>query len=282
MTSAPETPQGDPDLASIAAAFADPRRVRILAALSDGRALPAGRLAEEAGVAASTVSNHLTLLLRHRLVTVERSGRNRYYRLTSGEVEGVLEALAKLAPRAPITSLREHTRTSALRAARTCYSHLAGRAGVAVFHQLLEAGWIVGGDGIHHPGATDDRLSAPGTSLDHRLTPAGAAALEAWEIPPRLLSTRRSLRYCVDWTEQAHHLAGPLGTAITRRLLDLGWIVRGTVPRSIRITPEGEEGLRTLTSSGDLSAVSTAISTAAPSAAAPVDRPVERSDGSGS
>jgi DNA-binding transcriptional ArsR family regulator len=106
---------GEPDIAHVASAFADPRRARVLMALADGRALPAGRLAEEAGVSASTVSNHLSILLDHDLVTVRQQGRHRYYRLASGEVEGVLEALARLAPRAPITSLREHTRAAALR-----------------------------------------------------------------------------------------------------------------------------------------------------------------------
>ncbi|MEU1982114.1 helix-turn-helix transcriptional regulator [Nocardia sp. NPDC019395] len=246
MTTEPE--RGEPDIARLASVFADRRRVRVLMALADGRALPAGRLAEEAGTAASTVSNHLSVLLDHGLVTVEPQGRNRYYRLAGSEVEGVLEALAGLAPRIPITSLREHTRSAALRTARTCYRHLAGQAGVTLFQQFIGAGWISGGDGHHHPEATGDRLSAPGKGVHYRLTRDGASALAAWEIPAGLLSTERPLRYCVDWTEQAHHLAGPLGTAITTRLFDLGWITRGTVPRSIRITPRGHDGLAALTS----------------------------------
>lgn len=241
-----QSAQGEPDIAGLASAFADPRRARVLMALADGRALPAGRLAEEAGVAASTISNHLAVLLDHQLVTVEQQGRNRYYRLANSEVEGVLEALATLAPRTAITSLREHTRAAALRNARTCYHHLAGQAGVHLFHRLIDARWIIGGDGRHHPDATGDRLCAPGKGNQYRLTPDGAEALDTWGITPSLLSTERALRYCVDWTEQAHHLAGPLGTAITARLFDLGWITRGSIPRSIRITPEGQSGLTTL------------------------------------
>jgi DNA-binding transcriptional ArsR family regulator len=223
----------EPDLAAGAAAFADPRRVRVLVALADGRALPAGRLAQEAGIAASTVSNHLSILLEHGLVTVEQQGRHRFYRLANPHVEGVLEALALVSPPRPITSLREHTRSHALRAGRTCYRHLAGQLGVQLFGHLLANGWVVGGDGRHHPGPTADRFSAPGTSDRYRLTKPGAAALAAWGVEPAVLSTTTPLRYDVDWTEQAHHLAGPLGTAITRRLFDLGVIERGVVPRSV-------------------------------------------------
>lgn len=234
---------GEPDLAHVAVAFADPRRVRVLLALADGRALPAGRLAEEAGVAASTVSNHLAILLDHGLVAAWQQGRHRYYRLTGPDVEGVLEALARLAPLTPVTSLRQHTRASALRAARTCYRHLAGQLGVRLFRRMIDAGWVSGGDGVHHLGDTPDRLAAPGRGTGYRLTIDGADALAKLDIAEATLDTTSPLRYCVDWTEQAHHLAGPLGTALTARLLELGWITRGAVPRSIRVTPDGECGL---------------------------------------
>ncbi|QFU89116.1 helix-turn-helix transcriptional regulator [Amycolatopsis sp. YIM 10] len=225
--------RGEPDIAAVAALFADARRARVLLALADGRALPAGRLAQEAGVAASTASNHLGILLDHGLVTVLKQGRHRYYRLATPQVEKVLEALAGLAPRKPITSLREHTRARAVRSGRTCHHHLAGQAGVRLFADLLASGWIEGGDGEHDPAL--DRLSAPGRGNQYRLTTAGAGALAAHGIAERLLSTTRPVRYCVDWTEQAHHLAGPLGRAITDRLFDLGAISRGTVPRSVVI-----------------------------------------------
>lgn len=240
------TAAGEPDIAAIASVFADRRRACVLMALADGRALPAGRLAEEAGVSASTISNHLTVLLSSGLVTVEQQGRHRYYRLATSGVEGVLEALARLAPRTPIASLRAYTRAQAVRTARTCYHHLAGQAGVELFQRLLGARWIAGGDGRHRPDLAGDQLSSAGKGDHYRLTSEGAAALQSWGITPDRLSTARPLRYCIDWTEQSHHLAGALGNAITARLFELGWIVRGTVPRSARITPEGEIGLTAL------------------------------------
>ncbi|KAB1647050.1 helix-turn-helix transcriptional regulator [Pseudoclavibacter sp. CFCC 14310] len=237
---------GEPDIAAVAVAFADPRRARVLMALADGRALPAGRLAAEAGVSASTISSHLTILLNHGLVTVSKQGRYRYYRLATTEIEGVIEALARIAPRAPITSLRQDTQAHALRAGRTCYRHLAGQAGVELFQHLISAGWVVGGDGLHHPEQTGDRLSSSGTSDCYRLTSAGAQALAAWGVAHCCLSTSRPLRYCVDWTEQAHHLAGSLGAAVTDRLFELGWIARNGIPRSVTVTSTGEAGFAEL------------------------------------
>lgn len=237
--------QGEPDIAAIASAFADPRRARVLMALADGRALPAGRLAEEAGVSASTASNHLAILLGHGLVQVERYGRHRYYRLAGSEVEGVLESLARLAPRVPITSLRADTRAQALRKGRTCYRHLAGQAGVDLFRRFIGAGWVTGGDGRHDPGIAGERPASSGKGDQYRLSQAGADSLSAWGIEHGLLSTTRPLRYCVDWTEEAHHLAGVLGAAVTTRLFDLGWIAKGKVPRGVEVTREGAAGLAT-------------------------------------
>ena len=61
---------GDADLAAVGALLAEPARARVLLALGDGRELPASMLAAEAGVSASTVSEHLHRLLGGGLVTV--------------------------------------------------------------------------------------------------------------------------------------------------------------------------------------------------------------------
>jgi DNA-binding transcriptional ArsR family regulator len=243
---------GEPDLAGVAAALGDARRIKILYALADGTALPASRLATEAGVSASTVSTHLASLLAHDLVRVEAQGRFRYYRLAGEHVAGILEALARVAPRKPVTSLREHTRGAALRTGRTCYRHLAGRLGVDLFTGLLRRGWVSGGDGRHDPAIAGDRLSAPGHGDQYRLTADGVDGLTELGIdagrnaPPERHGRGDPLRYCVDWTEQRHHLAGPLGSAIADRLFERDWVRRGTVARSVRLTRSGEDGLTSL------------------------------------
>jgi len=214
----------------------------MLLALDDGRALPASRLAAEAGVSAATASSHLGKLVDAGLLTVEPHGRHRYYRLAGAEVGRLIETMAALAPAAEIRSLREDTHARALREARTCYDHIAGRLGVAIMQGLLERGVITGGDGRFHPGRSgSDRLSAPGREVDYEITPAGAAFLDRFgvTIPPR----RPVVRYCVDWSEQAHHLAGGVGRGLLDRMLELGWIARRNDGRALDISDAGRAGL---------------------------------------
>jgi DNA-binding transcriptional ArsR family regulator len=235
---------GDADLAALGSVLGERGRARMLMALGDGRALPAGVLASEAGVAASTASGHLGRLVDAGLLAVTVQGRHRYYRLAGPQVAELIEALARVAPPAPVRSLREGTRAHALRSARTCYDHLAGKLGVALLQALIGEGAVVGGDGLHRYGG-DDRLSAPGRDVDYRLTPAGGERLRGLgvELEP-VAAEGLPLRYCVDWSEQAHHLSGPVGRAIARRLLDLGWLRRADRGRAVHVTDAGRSGLR--------------------------------------
>src|SRR5437763_12557919 len=117
---------GDADIAKIGALVADPGRARILLALGDGRALPASVLADEAGVAPSTASAHLSRLVKGGMLAVERHGRHRYFRLATPEVGELIEAMARISPPAPIRSLQQGSKAHAVRFARTCYDHVAG------------------------------------------------------------------------------------------------------------------------------------------------------------
>jgi DNA-binding transcriptional ArsR family regulator len=233
--------RGDTDLAALGAVLAEPARARILLALGDGRALAASVLASEAGVAASTASGHLARLVRAGLLEVLPQGRHRYYRLAGPHVGDLIEALARVAPAAPVRSLRQGTRAEALRSARTCYDHLAGRLGVAVFAALLDAGHVVGGDGRHDPvTAVQDRLSARGRDLDYRLTASGRDVLTELGVD---LPRSDALRYCIDWSEQRHHLSGAAGRALAGRLLELRWIRRADTGRAVFVTDAGRREL---------------------------------------
>jgi DNA-binding transcriptional ArsR family regulator len=239
--------EGDADIAKIGALVADPARARILLALGDGRALPASVLADEAGVAPSTASAHLGKLVDGGLLTVESHGRHRYFALADERVGELIEALARLAPPAPVRSLRQGTDAQALRTARTCYDHLAGMLGAGLMEAMIERDLLCGGDGSFARGAFDhDRLAAPGSDVDYRLTERGLEELEAFGIDFTALAARPRplVRYCVDWSEQRHHLAGSLGAALAQRVLDLGWVLRRRGSRALRVTEPGREGLR--------------------------------------
>lgn len=222
------------------ALLADPARCRILLALGDGRALPASRLAAEAGVAPSTASGHLARLERGGLLEAQRHGRHRYFRLSGPEVAAMIEAVMKVSPPRPVRSLRDGTRAAQLRQARTCYDHLAGRLGVALMAVLVDRGHLTGGDGAGDIAGADGPVGFGG-DVDYALTPAGHAFLDGLgvTIPPR----RRAVRYCVDWTEQRHHLAGGVGRGLADRLRDLGWIRPAPVHRAVLVTPAGARGL---------------------------------------
>jgi DNA-binding transcriptional ArsR family regulator len=245
LRSGTDAAAGDADVARIAALIGDRTRSRVLMALADGRALPAGVLASEAGVTASTISEHLTRLVDAHLLTAERSGRARYFRLADPSVAEALEAIARISPPEPIRSLRQGTRAHALRRARTCYNHLAGRLGVTVMAALLDEGLLTGGDGRHHSERDGtDHLSAPGTDLTYRLTARGRNGLTAFGLDlPAPRREPQAIRYCVDWSEQRHHLAGPLGAALTQRMFDLDWLRRTGQRRVVYLTEPGRRGL---------------------------------------
>jgi DNA-binding transcriptional ArsR family regulator len=211
-------------LAETAAALGDPARLNMLAALMDGRALTAGELARVAGVAATTASGHLARLFDAGLLAVERQGRHRYHRLASPEVARVLEGLMALSaarPR-PTTGPRD----AAMREARTCYDHLAGRVAVGMADAMSARGQI--------------DLSADGGAL----TEAGADFMARLGVAVPAGRGRPFCRPCLDWSERRPHLAGALGAALCQRCLELGWMRRMANSRALNVTPAGRLGLR--------------------------------------
>jgi DNA-binding transcriptional ArsR family regulator len=223
----------DANIALPAALIGDPARAAILSALCDGRAQPAGALAYAARLTPQSASNHLARLLEGGLLAVEAEGRHRYYRLASPQVATAMEALAHLAP--PIRSLEAPLTAKArrLRFCRSCYDHLAGRLGIAVAARLEALGC----------------LTAPDlASKQYAVTVAGRGWFQQLGVEVGTLKPTAAglARRCLDWTERRHHLAGPLGTALMARLVDLGWFRRDGASRAISITPTGISELRRL------------------------------------
>jgi DNA-binding transcriptional ArsR family regulator len=240
---------GDVDIAAVAALFADRTRARVLVALSDGRALPASVLATEAGVSPQAASAQLSRLQAAGLLAVEQSGRHRYYRLATGQVSAILEALAQLAPAQPVRSLRQSTRAAALRSARACYDHLAGKLGVELTQALIDQRALAPTDGIPDTRRrSGDRLSSQLTDHPWVLGPSAREVFGGLGVSPdRLAAARPSrrplLRFCLDWSEQRHHLAGQLGADVLAALLDAGWVTRARGQRAIQLTPGGRQAL---------------------------------------
>ncbi|MDT7745666.1 MAG: hypothetical protein QOE59_4744 [Actinomycetota bacterium] len=240
--------EGDVDVATVAALFADAGRARILLALLDGRALPASVLAAEAGVSAPATSAHLAKLVGAGLITVEKSGRHRYHRLAGDRVAAALESLAALAGPRPVRSLRAHTRAAALRQARSCYDHLAGTWGVAVTAALIDHRALQTTDGISGNRRRDaDPYSSVLPEHPYQLGPQAQTVFTRLGVDlPTLVSPpgrRPVLRFCLDWSEQHHHLGGRLGAALLRAFRDQGWVRDGNRARTLTITDLGRHRL---------------------------------------
>src|SRR5215470_13937558 len=158
----------DTDIASAAALIADSTRAAILRALLSDRPLAAGELARLAGVSAAMASFHLAKLLDGNMIVVARQGRHRYYRLAGHEVAAALEAIGLISPALPVRTLRQSREAVALAEARTCYDHLAGRAGVGLLDALL-------GQRLLAPDTQSCRTDR-GESAGHRFVVTGAGA----------------------------------------------------------------------------------------------------------
>jgi DNA-binding transcriptional ArsR family regulator len=222
------TPHGStsPDLASVARLLADGTRAAFCLALLDRRAWTATELARHAGVAPSTTSEHLHLLVRGGLLTEERQGRHRYVRLAGPRVAELVEGLAALAP-APVPAPRTLAaagRRRALARARTCYDHLAGTLGVAIADAMVERRLLDVTDGF-------------------ALTAAGTAWLRDVGVTVPTHTRRVAVRSCLDWTERRPHLAGALGAALCGHAFDAGWVTAVGTTRAVAVTDRGRREL---------------------------------------
>jgi DNA-binding transcriptional ArsR family regulator len=213
----------------IAAAIGEPARARMLYCLMDNHARTSTELAVVAEISPSTASVHLHRLQAERLVKVLVQGKHRYYSLHGTHVAGVLEGLSALAgvsrdqfvPNTP----------SRLRAARTCYDHIAGTLGV-LLHDRLEA-----------LGCLSTPAAGNGNSYD--LTPKGTKLLEAIGIDIAVARTvrRRFAFPCLDWSERRSHLGGAIGAEFLKLALKRRWVIQDLDSRALSLTRLGQREL---------------------------------------
>jgi len=203
--------------------------------LMDGRSLTATVLGRVAEITPQTASGHLNRMKTVGLLSVEKRGRHRHYRLAVPSVarmiESIMQVAAELEP--DRKSLSAGPTATAERKARTCYDHIAGQLGVALTDALTKNGHI-------------ELTSDVGL-----LTEAGLSFLRAIGVDTNLMLARRTsrsgrvlCRACFDWSERRSHLGGIVGAAICAHSMRNGWTRRLDGTRALLITPEGERVFR--------------------------------------
>ena len=198
----------------------------MLACLTDGRALPASDLAYVAGVSPQTASGHLAKLTDAGLLSCEKQGRHRYFRIASPLVGRMLEGIMVVAQDGPARHHNPWRGGEQLRTARSCYDHMAGRISVAVADSLISRSYLL----LDEDGGMVTEL---GQSFLDRL---GVG------LPP---VTRRRVfcRPCLDWSERRPHIAGTLGAALLDHFLQQGWLQRVPDSRALVVTATGRRAL---------------------------------------
>lgn len=211
--------------ARLAQALADPLRLALLQQLMAGPASVA-ELAEAGGASQPNVSNHLALLRAERLVANERRGRRVVYRIRDVQVAELIETLSTVAGAGP--RLAKHQ--TPMIAGRTCYDHLAGKLGVAVFAGLVKAGALLPPD-------------IAGGAVE--LGPSAGAVFGGLgvDLEPARRAKRKFAFGCLDWTERELHLGGALGAALCARCVEAQWVERTPGTRAVRLTGAGSDAL---------------------------------------
>ncbi|PRC95268.1 ArsR/SmtB family transcription factor [Solimicrobium silvestre] len=221
----------DIHLSQIAAAIAEPARAKMLCCLLDGRARTSTELAVVGEISPSTASSHLAKLKEQYLVTVLAQGKHRYYQLAGKEVADAMEALLRIAGVAQARFI-PNTPTK-LRNARSCYDHMAGSVAVELHDYFKNQGWLTA-------------ISDDGTNYD--LHPDGIAALEhiGLDVTSVRQTRRRFACACLDWSERKPHIAGALGNALLKFMLNRAWLERELDGRALIISKEGQRQFKKL------------------------------------
>ena len=111
-----------------------------------------------------------------------------------------------------------------LRAARTCYDHIAGALGVALHDRFLERRWLIAGES------------------GYNLTASGRQALEGTDIDiDAAEGMRRRFAFpCLDWSERRPHLRGALAAGVLTLAQKRRWVTEDPDGRALTVTRTGE------------------------------------------
>jgi DNA-binding transcriptional ArsR family regulator len=215
---------GDPR-AALLKELSDPLRLRVVDRLGQGGPATVSRLAAEFEVSLPQLSNHLRRLREAGLVSARREGRRVTYELSDPALQQLLTLLDSLTGR--VLEAGAHEPQVGV-PSRTCYEHLAGRIGVAVYGALrAEKALRARPDGVVELG------------------PAAREVFEALGVDAAAVrpGRQRFAFECLDATERRPHLAGALGDALAESLLERGWVLREAGSRTISLSESGRRGL---------------------------------------
>jgi len=210
-------------LERIAALIGEPARIKILWALMDGTAHTATELSVIAEISPQSASMHLNKLVSADLLKVISQGRHRYYSFAREDVAYTIEAMANLIPPAGIRTVQKIS-NDPFRYCRSCYDHVAGKAGVAITDRILTLGYL--------------------TEIDntYQVTGEGHVFFNDFGIDTEKLSKNKRIvaRPCLDWSERRLHLGGSLGAALLNKMLDEHWVRKVQNSRTLVFTSLGK------------------------------------------
>ena len=222
----------DLNVFTIAAAIADPVRLSVMMYLIRDKA-SVSELINHLDVAQSNLSNHLAILKKAGLIKSTSLGRQKIYELANADVAQLIELLLNLQP----ASSKKEKLIKPIQAARTCYDHLAGKLGVAIFDTLKQNGAIVYADNTTGEIKLSRQEITPGPNAEVIFGKLG--------VEISAITSRRKFAFgCLDWTEKTPHLAGALGAALCKTFFDNKWIIRKDATRTISLTSNGKKALR--------------------------------------
>jgi DNA-binding transcriptional ArsR family regulator len=222
----------DLNIYNITSAIADPVRLSIMVYLLRGRATYA-QLQQHIDVSQSNLSNHLGILYKAKLVNKIANGRRNSYEIASSDAAQLIELLQNMQR----SSSTPRPEIKKIVLARTCYDHLAGKLGVSIFNSLADQNAIIYDRPIADPAYFSKEITL-GINAEKTFRAFG---VDISGISP----TNRKFAYaCLDWTERRPHLAGALGAAVCRAMIEQKWITRHEEKRVIAITDSGKKALK--------------------------------------